>query len=281
MVCGCQRADTATSGSGIGEDSLAATKPSVPDFAIWRPFFFTEFGNQAIDDIRGTAFVVKVGAESKVFLVTAFHLLGPKGGLIQQIEPGQVRKLVNDVVISETFGATDKNIATGLPIDPPLDQFDKDYWIDADVLLIPTDGAKARYVSLEFANETPKVGETVWLVTAVFGGAPASDSAHEAAVVEVAEDGTMRYEFRNSELKLDGADGAPLVNLAGKVVGMHQFASDSEVLAAASSQETDGEKETTEAAVGAKAAVEGRGVSAAKVREAIERMLPPAGQTQS
>lgn len=270
LFCGCQRTDTATT---ISERDAGEASPSarIPDYSIWRPFFFTEFGNQAIDEIQGTAFAVKAGAKDKVFLVTALHLLGPAGGLTRQIEPGKIHQLVNEVVTSETFGATDANFILKLPIEPPIKIRDKDYWLQADILLLPGEGSKARYRTLELSSESPKLGDSIWLVTAVFGGAPASDKTHAATVVDVDDAGGLRYEFKNLDLILKAADGAPLVDAEGRVVGMHQNAIVSD---ASSATDADATPSPPEASA-ARSPVLGKGVAVKKLHEVIEIILPP------
>lgn len=259
-VCGCRPTDsTAVVPQGVvGE----ASSPTVSDYAIWRPFFFTDFGNQAIDEIRGTAFAVKIGPDNKVYLLTSLSLLGPTGGLTRQIEPGQIRKLVTEVVIGEAFGATDSNFTLKLPVEPSLEVHDIAYWMEADVLLLPTESSKARFRPLGLAAQAPKQGDTIWLATAVFGGAPASQTTHEATVLDAAEDGSLRYAFANLSLKLDAAQGAPLVDATGQVVGMHQVAITDDADSSADTSESTSSR------------VEGKGISIAKLREAIERLLP-------
>jgi len=274
---GCQPANTDVSMPAPSASEGMSAVPKIPDYAIWRPFFSTEFGNQATDDIRGTAFAVKAGPEGKIFLVTALHLIGPAGGLTQQIEPGQIRKWVHDVVISEAFGATDRTFSLKLPIAPPLDSKDNQCWSDAGLLLLPTDGSGARYRTLELSAVSPKSGDSIWLATAVFGGAPSSQSAHEASVLDVDDTGTLRYEFKNRQLMLNAADGAPLVNSDGVVVGMHLMAIDADAQASTVPESLQSKAPTRD--VGGSSMPQGEGISVGRLHEAIGLILLPDART--
>jgi len=68
------------------------------------------------------------------------------------------------------------------------------------------------------AAENPKVGDVIWLVASL-QGQPAT-ICHRATVVNV-WDHKFKCKFDNGDLVTRGASGAPYVNAAGEVVGLH------------------------------------------------------------
>lgn len=223
--------------------------PPVPSFSIWRPFFFTSVGDHDISTPPGTAFVIRPSEAAQPYLVTALQLLGPSTGLTEAVTPGQVRDSVNQVVVSEAFGASDSTVQVDIPLELDLAQGDAAYWNEAGLLLIPAGGAAKKLKPLVIASSAPSLGDPVWLATAVYGGAPASQFTHRATVTGVSETGAVEYAFENVELSLQAATGAPLLNAAGEVVGMHV------------SRQTD------------RAEVVGTGISATRLSEALARLL--------
>lgn len=231
------------------EAVLADDSPPVPKFSIWRPFFFTTAGDHDISVPPGTGFVIRPAESEQPYLVTALQLLGPDSGLTAEIAPGQIRETVSQVVVSEAFGASDSTVKVEIPLELDLAHGDTDSWKEIGLLLIPTgDGAK-KFKPLPIASSPPALGDPVWLATAVYGGAPASQHTHRAKVTGVSEAGVVEYAFENAELSLQAAVGAPLLNAAGEVVGMHR------------SGRADG------------TGVIGQGTSVERLRETLEKLL--------
>ncbi len=209
---------TDTAGELVASEPLA--EPELADFAVWRPFFFTSVGDHKIDEIVGTAFAVRIRDGDQPYLLTTSHLLGPETGLDHLIEPSKIREQVNHVVASEAFGATDSFIDLALPLDLPVDLETDNQGRATDVLLIPGGPGAKRLRPISLAEGAPEVGDSIWLGTAVFGGAPASQKVHQAEVF-VIRDGTVSYRFHNPLLDLKAAAGAPLLDRNGRIVGMH------------------------------------------------------------
>ncbi len=223
--------------------------PPVPKFSIWRPFFFTNVGDHDISMPPGTSFVIRPVQSERLYLVTALQLLGPSTGLTAEIAPGQIRESISEVVVSEAFGASDSTVKVEIPLELDLAKGDAEFWKAAGLLVIPAGDNAKKLKPLPIASSAPTVGDPVWLATAVYGGAPASQYTHRANVTGVSETGGVDYAFENAELSLQAAVGAPLLNSAGEVVGVHL------------SGQADG------------TAVVGRGISADRLREALEKLL--------
>lgn len=224
ILAGCGANDSKPEPDAANASPVVIEKessPAVKEFCVWRPFFFTSVGNHATDEIIGSTFAIKLKDGDQTYLLTALHLLGPETGLKQQIEPGEIRKLVDRVVISDAFGATDTVLDAGIPLELNTDVASAESWLELDALMLPAGPSGKRLEPLLFSATQLSVGDSVWLCTAVFGGAPASDKTHRAIVTAIGEDGEFAYEFANEKLSLEAADGAPLLGLDGAVVGMH------------------------------------------------------------
>lgn len=224
MLAGCGTNNLKPETDEANAASLATEKepsPEVKEFCVWRPFFFTTVGNHATDEIIGSTFAIKLKDGDQTYLLTALHLLGPETGLSQQIEPGEIRKLVDRVVISDAFGATDTVLDAGIPLELDTDVASAESWLALDALMLPAGPSAKRLKPLSFSATQLSVGDPIWLCTAVFGGAPASDKTHRAKVTSIGENGAFEYVYANQKLSLQAADGAPLLGMDGAVVGMH------------------------------------------------------------
>jgi len=224
MLAGCGTNNLKPESDETNAASLATEKepsPEVKEFCVWRPFFFTTVGNHATDEIIGSTFAIKLKDGDQTYLLTALHLLGPETGLSQQIAPGEIRKLVDRVIVSDAFGATDSNLDAGIPLELDTDVASSESWLELDALMLPAGPSGKRLKPLSFSATQLSVGDLIWLCTAVFGGAPPSDKTHQAKVTSIGEDGAFEYEFVNQKLSLQAADGAPLLGMDGAVVGMH------------------------------------------------------------
>lgn len=230
-------------------ESLVPPGPEVSSNSIWRPFFFTDVGDQPIHEIVGTGFGVKVDDHESPLLVTSLSLLGPEGGLTAAIEPERIDQAVREVIINEAFGVSDSVIQMGVPLRLDPARAGELPWSELGVVIVPADHRGKRIRPLPFADSSPEVGETIWLATAVFGGAPASQTVHESVVTARGDQGQLRYRFVNPRLNLHAAAGAPLLNDDGEVVAMHQ------------------------ADTSADEVIAGTGVTAELIRAAIQRLL--------
>jgi len=195
--------------------------PTIEKFSVWRPFFFTAYGNHAVDEIVGTAFAIRTPKADQTYLLTAHHLLGPKTGLSQVIKPQTADQWVNRIIVSEAFGASDSPFDAGMPINALSDDATEDAGDERTILLLAAGPVGSRLKPFSFSDAKVAVGDEVFLVTAVFTGESPSKRTHRAIVKAVHDDGTFECMFDNEKLGLDGADGAPLIDAEGRVIGMN------------------------------------------------------------
>lgn len=198
--------------------------PEVPRFSVWRPFFFTSHGDHDISYPPASGFAIRVEADGPPYLITALHILSPESGLAAAVAPESLSESIRQLVVSEAFGASDSTH----PLKPPLDLdpalADSDYWTKTDAVFIPLAGTLPKVRPFEIGDVPLRVGDTVWLSTAVYAGASPSQTTHRAEVTAVTEDGRIEYRFENPRLSFQAADGAPLIDDSGKLIGMHQRA---------------------------------------------------------
>lgn len=197
--------------------------PSVPDFAIWRCYVIPENATVDPDDVRLSGFVVQFDSEQTPSLLMPLHPLTDGDRVVVTWQAGiAVRDTISRTMISEVYGAGDGSLQKVGSVrdlaDPDADVADG---IANNLALVYT-GPSSRLVRpLELSSTKPKIGDSVWLAAAVYAGAPPSRPTHEAIVTAVSDAGEFAYRFENSRLSLQAADGAPLLNRAGDVIGMH------------------------------------------------------------
>ena len=236
---GCGRFEPATPQAGGQRTPTPQIGPEVPSYSVWRPFFSTTLGDHTPSEIVGTAFAVSVGDDAPPQLVTSLRLIGPDTGLAKPESPAAARASVTEVWLTDAFGATDATLRAGKPIEISMSQEsvssgepdegtassaeqDPSDDLAAQELIVVTGGpAEKRLRPLPLADQPASIGDTVWMVAAVFAGAPASQTCHEATITSVGDDGELRYEFENERLSLHATAGAPLLNDDGEVVGVH------------------------------------------------------------
>lgn len=71
----------------------------------------------------------------------------------------------------------------------------------------------------KLAKENPKKGDAVWLVASL-DDRPKDQIVHRGSLVEVWEN-LIKCKFDDGNLVMRGASGAPYINDAGDVVGLH------------------------------------------------------------
>ena len=194
--------------------------PAVQELVVWRPFFHTDGGTISAGQTVGTAFTVKATPRGAPQVVTALHLLGTESGLKRDLKPSELNDSIQAAYLTDAFGATDSTIQIGPPYEIPNLQQDEARWVDLDVIALGV-GPKLPTRPLRFADTPVQVGQRVWLVTALFAGASPSQKCHPATITELTDQGEIRYRFDNPRLSLKATDGAPLLNDAGALVGIH------------------------------------------------------------
>ncbi len=282
---GCGRFESTTPQAGGQRTPTPQIGPDVPDYSVWRPFFSTTLGDHTPSEIVGTAFAVAAEKDAPPRLVTSLRLIGPETGLAKPENPAAARASVTEVWLTDAFGATDGTLRAGQPVEisasptstssgepdegsaSPVEQSPSDDLAAQELIVVTGGPAEKRLRPLHLADQPASKGDTVWLVTAVFAGAPPSQTCHEATITSVGDDGELRYEFENERLSLHATSGAPLLNDDGEVVGIH-FSGDAGD--ESGEPETQGsEAEEPEATSESEGPVSGRGIASAPLKSLL------------
>lgn len=193
---------------------VAAAPPPIAAEHIYQPVLVSPAGETK----AGTAFVVYASGHNGPIMLTALHLFGPAGFFDKQLRPDELKTIHGgriDFALSTATAAL-----MGPPIilagTAPLGE---------DSPLGDVAAFELRVVNnlrpLGFAEQSPKTGQTVWLVARQGGeGKYANQYLHQATVTSV-DRREIQYVLANSQINLQGTSGAPLVNSEGSVVGIH------------------------------------------------------------
>jgi hypothetical protein len=164
----------------------------------------------------GTAFVTTHANGRGQMLVTALHLLGPDGGLSQQLPAAQLGQRVQRVRGARF--ADDK-----LLVDADVAVTNNGYALTrrgdargdiAAFRVVKNNGAAV----LKLAARNPGVGEWVWLVGDEYKSNPPALRPYPARVMDVDGNG---LELQTANVfDLTGFSGAPIVNAKSEVVGI-------------------------------------------------------------
>jgi hypothetical protein len=188
--------------------SLAPT--GFPKMFVGKPEFHTTAGNRS----PGTACLVKFEDSAQIYLLTVRHLLGPSGGFPQLIPPDQVPAFVSEIRLWHFFAPGSKLYrVNGIAVPETPDHKSPLF----NVAIFKTNDAFPTHVAT-ITTEKPSLGETVWVVARV--RASRDDYFHSAKVIDNG-DRWLRGEFDEAEIVPNGASGAPVLNRAGKIVGIY------------------------------------------------------------
>ncbi|PTQ60090.1 trypsin-like peptidase [Sphingomonas sp. PP-CE-3G-477] len=164
----------------------------------------------------GTAFVVD---GPRPLLVTAHHLFGEMGGLDEEIRWQDMPTRATAVRCRQVKGKAEWTTGAALAIDgahPVSATSTAEY---RDIAAFPLAGKAAGSPGLTLAEKEPATGSKVWLVAQIKGGDPAV-LLHRATVVGH-EQGALIYAFDDKRIELQATSGAPVVDAAGKLVGIN------------------------------------------------------------
>jgi hypothetical protein len=204
------------------EPTVAATpapktdaNPPIPPFPkgfVGHPIFQTTAGVQG----GGTAFLARAPGDSRAFILTVHHLLGPDGGFRVLISHEQVPSFVQRIALGGLFGPSKSHPVEGCfvpsqgTLDDPLFEmaaFKAPDAVDEDVV--------------ELEKSPPLPGARVWVIGHVRGGVPEGELIHPARVT--AFPGPWLWaEFDNPNIITNGASGAPVIDADGRVVGIYR-----------------------------------------------------------
>lgn len=224
VVGGCsQSVNTPSASAQAAAAAMQAIEgaPPVPELAVVRPFFQTSLGSNDAGETIGSAFVVSLGEPSRKLALSAFTLLGNDGKWQRIPGADELNDILQSITLGDAFGASDGVFPAEkfllLPESGPAADADHLAGDVLAILLPPT----SRLIPLPLSQDTPVVGERIWLCAALFAGAPPSQKQHAAKITAIATSGDLQYEFENSQISFEGTAGAPLLNDDGKVVAIH------------------------------------------------------------
>lgn len=202
--------------------AAAGSAPALSPGEILRPEFRIKGGKM----LAGTAFALDV--DGAVLAVTAFHLFGPVGGLERPVSAADLPSFVKSVTLRDAW--TDAPVAEAGPplalpdaavMGGPTASLDLAAFplLPPDPAAPPVEGAVPVHV-VKLAAKLPKVGDPVWVAAPVVNAAADHPHLLAARVVEV-NNNWLFYSFADTGLDLTATSGAPVLDAAGEVVGMH------------------------------------------------------------
>lgn len=186
--------------------------PKIPSHVVFRPTFLTrDFSFTA-----GTGFLLEGKTEGSSFLVTAYHLFGPAGGLDNQIAGDMIPKVFPRAV-GFSFDPDPILLTTDEGVPFPDARKSDENGCEKDFAFYRVRGWSANR-SLELSRKIPVIGEKVWLILRSIAR---DDLLFAEAVVAWQSPNEIRYYLQNPDYMYSGASGAPVVNALGEVVAMH------------------------------------------------------------
>ncbi len=218
----CRTAKTKpASAYGSAADSEVEGAPEIPELAVLRPFIRTTAGGNDAGTTVGTACGVAIDATSPIVVLTAFTVLGPDSGFTMAPDPNKLNSLEPDITFGDAFGSSDGVFDGEDFLQIPEAGSEADSESPAGNVLAIRLPEKSRIAGLSIAVEQPQAGDRVWMLSALFRGAPPSRKQHAATLSGLDERGNLRYTFENERLSFEGTLGAPIVNDLGEVVAIH------------------------------------------------------------
>ena len=185
----------------------------------FQPSFATSAGNEYQ---AGKLVIAKVpSAPGGLLGLSCIHIFGPEGGLARQIASDALPAFIKKTtLIAADGGRTEIGAVLAVPGAHPSVSDGRSLpnpSTDLSVFRVPAELATH---ALELAADEPAVGDRVWLLARLVGGAAADVYLHPAHV-RVSNDKILGYEFENSQLNLTATSGAPVVNAQGKIVALN------------------------------------------------------------
>jgi hypothetical protein len=153
-------------------------------------------------------------------MLTAIHLLGPLGGLPEDVAARSIPAVVTNVTLVECFD-DDVQVEIGCDLLPIFDAAPfKTPSGAGDVVAFwvpPGSGV----VSQPLADSLPEDGAQVWLAAQLLAGAPPERRLHRGTAMGIDNQGHFVYRFENPSVSIQATSGAPVLNAAGEVVAVN------------------------------------------------------------
>jgi len=165
--------------------------------------------------IAGTAFLARRRNDSQIYILTAHHLFSPAGGLTGSLSHAELPNMIRSFQLVEWFGDPRTRPTEGCLVPGGDDTHDP----LSDLALFKVSNVPEED-SLLFAETSPAIGEMVWLLAQVKAGAPKANFVHRMRVVPH-NSRWLVCVFENSQVSLQDAAGAPLVDAESRIVGVY------------------------------------------------------------
>ena len=171
---------------------------------VGSPEFDAKGGNLS----AGTAFLVTLPGQKDTVLLTALHIFGTAGGLPKDLKREELpaftkRVTLRDLLKAKTLSARIEAMAIPGAVDL------------APFRVAPAPGMHPHAL----AAKDVQVGDAIWLVASLASDS-GKDLLHRAVVTDGAA-GEAHARFDDQSIVTRGASGAPYINAAGEVVGVH------------------------------------------------------------
>jgi len=185
----------------------------------FQPSFTTSAGKEFQ---AGKLVIAKVpSAPGGLLGLSCIHIFGPDGGLPSQIASDALPAFVKKTtLIAADGGRVEIGAALAVPGARPFVSDGRSLPNASTDLSVFRAPAELAAHALELAADEPAVGDRVWLLARLVGGAEPDVYLHPAHV-RVANDKILGYEFENNQLNLTATSGAPVVNAQGKIVALN------------------------------------------------------------
>lgn len=179
---------------------------------LFRPDFETIYGPVS----AGTAFPAWDAAAGEAVLLSAHHLLGEAGGLDRELRWDEVASAVTSVSL-EPMTSQEPPPKVGAARTIPNAGAMENGRASGDMLAFRLpDHPQSR--SLPLSKKAPYPDDQVWLYAEL--GNEDTVGLHEGRVIRNSHK-FLEFRFLESGISLRATSGAPILNAAGKVVGVH------------------------------------------------------------
>lgn len=165
--------------------------------------------------IAGTAFLARRRNDSQIYILTVHHLFSPAGGLNGSLSHAELPNMIRSFQLVEWFGQPRTRPTDGCLVpdgDDPKGPL-------ADLALFKVSNVPEED-ALPLAETSPAVGEMVWLIAQVKSGAPKTNFVHRARVIPHNSHWLVCV-FENSQITLQNAPGAPVLDAQSRIVGVY------------------------------------------------------------